>query len=68
MERKPHNYWTEERCAQEAKRYKNRTAFFQSSASAFVIARNKGWLDKICSHMKLTPKQRKKMWNNCIFR
>jgi len=50
--RKPRNYWTFELCAIEAKKYKTRNAFKEKSSAALDSATRKGWLDKICSHMK----------------
>lgn len=48
---KEKNYWTKEKCKEEALKYKNRTEFSKKSASAYVISINKGWIDDICSHM-----------------
>lgn len=49
---KPMGYWTFDRCHTEALLYETRSAFNRGSASAYVIARKKGWLDQICIHMK----------------
>lgn len=45
-------YWTKEKCAEEASKYKYRIDFAKNSASAYSNARRK-WncLDEICSHM-----------------
>jgi predicted GIY-YIG superfamily endonuclease len=44
--KKPNGYWTKERCADEAKKFKTRKAFRESSATACVISRRKGWMDE----------------------
>lgn len=59
MERKKRRagYWTKERLMAEAAEYETRMAFQKGSNSAYIIARNKGWLDEVCAHMRqiLTP-------------
>ena len=47
----PSGYWTKERCALEAKKYKSRTELQQSSSSAYSIAHRNGWLEEITTHM-----------------
>lgn len=54
---KPHGYWSKERCAAEAKKYKYRGDFQKHSPSAYVIALRNGWLDEICKHMKKKVKK-----------
>lgn len=49
--KKPHSYWTKERCAKEASLYKKRSHFSRGSSGAYNKAREKGWLVEICSHM-----------------
>ena len=48
---KPSGYWTKKRCKQEALKYKTRVDFQKKSSTAYVSARNKGWLEYCCSHM-----------------
>lgn len=48
---KPSGYWTKEKCKEEATKYKQRVDFQKKSSSAYVTARNKGWLEYCCSHM-----------------
>lgn len=50
--RRPDGYWTKKRLATEATKYETRTKFQKGNNSAYIIARNNGWLDEICSHMK----------------
>lgn len=49
--RKPNNYWTKERCHEEALKYETRTDFIRGAKSAYSISRNNRWLDDICGHM-----------------
>jgi predicted GIY-YIG superfamily endonuclease len=49
---KPSGYWTEERCTEEAKKFKTRSEFKKLSSSAFTKARKSGWIDDICTHMR----------------
>jgi predicted GIY-YIG superfamily endonuclease len=51
--RKPRNYWTKERCAEEALKYNTRNEFFNKAGSAYSVAISKKILDDICSHMVL---------------
>ena len=44
-------YWTYERCAEEALKYSSRTEFAHFSGSAYNKARKKMWINDICSHM-----------------
>lgn len=56
--RKPNGYWTEEKCAEEAKKYIHRTAFKKGSGGAFNAASKGGFLDNVCSHMECGCKPR----------
>lgn len=53
---KPANYWTKERCHEEALKYKTRTEFQETSLSSYSKASKKEWLNEICSHMTSTKK------------
>ena len=46
------NYWTKEKCAEEALKYNTKSEFEKNSPSAYVNAGKFGWRDEICSHMK----------------
>jgi hypothetical protein len=49
--RKQREYWTKEKCAEEALKYENRTEFQLNSSGIYVISRKNKWLDDICLHM-----------------
>jgi hypothetical protein len=49
---KKKNYWTKERCHDEALKYKTRKEFKQNNSSAYSISSNNKWLNEITSHMK----------------
>lgn len=50
---KPNGYWTKENCHEEALKYTNKTDFQKYSGSANHRAIKEGWIDEICSHMKI---------------
>lgn len=54
--RKPDGYWTKEKCAREAKKYKTRSKFQKGSNGAYDAARKHGWMDEVCGHMILSQK------------
>lgn len=43
---KPRGYWTEERCLEEAKKYKTKKDFRGGSYSAYIISCRNRWLDE----------------------
>jgi predicted GIY-YIG superfamily endonuclease len=49
---KEKNYWNLERVSSEAKKYKTRNDFYNSSYSAHQAARRLGVLDHVCRHME----------------
>jgi predicted GIY-YIG superfamily endonuclease len=51
--------WFKNTCAREARKYHTRVAFIRGSSGAYDAAKNKGWLDDICAHMK---RQRVRKW------
>jgi predicted GIY-YIG superfamily endonuclease len=54
----PRGHWNIfENVAKEAKKYKNRTEFMKNASGAYDKARDKGWLDKVCKHMKKTSQK-----------
>jgi len=48
---KPTSYWSKERCAEEALKYKTKTEFEHNSQYAYSKSNKYKWLDEICSHM-----------------
>ena len=50
--KKPNNYWTKERCQEEALKNNTRNEFKNMSRSAYSISLKNKWLDDVCSHMK----------------
>jgi predicted GIY-YIG superfamily endonuclease len=54
--KKPNNYWTKERCKQEALKYNTRVEFGLMSGSAYNKALKMKWLDDICTHIVLLRK------------
>jgi hypothetical protein len=51
--RKNRNYWTKEKCFEEALKYDTRTKFCRRSCTAYEILRKNNWLDDACKHMKI---------------
>jgi hypothetical protein len=49
--KKPVGYWTKEKCALEAEKYKTRMDFKYNSRHSYEHSCRKGWLDEICQHM-----------------
>lgn len=47
----PPRIWTKELCRERAVDYNSRSEFSKGSPRAYIVARSKGWLDDICSHM-----------------
>ena len=47
----PKGYWTKEKCQEESSKYTNRNDFEIYSKSSYNKAKEKDWLDEICSHM-----------------
>ena len=58
MQTKPKNYWTKERCAEEALDYTKRSDFQKNARGAYYAALRDGWLDEICSHMVRRSKRK----------
>ena len=51
--RKPKGYWTFEKCKEIALKYNTRTEFNINDKGCYLQAQINGWLDDICSHMKV---------------
>ena len=49
--KKPHKYWTKQRCTDEALKFAHRTEFSKISNSAYCAAQKNNWIDEICEHM-----------------
>jgi hypothetical protein len=49
---KPKNYWTKEKCKEEALKYKTKQDFRRGCSSAYNNSYANDWLDNFCSHMK----------------
>ena len=49
---KHNNYWTFDKCKDEALKYNSRSEFRNNSSSAYRISILNNWLDGICLHMK----------------
>jgi hypothetical protein len=52
----PQGYWTEERCLEEAKKYKTVTEWVKNSGSSYSIASRDGFLDQCTAHMQSVQK------------
>ena len=65
-EKKKRNYWTKEKCAEEALKYKNRKEFQIRNKGSYLTAVRNGWLNDICKHM-IKPVNHNKIWfkENC---
>lgn len=48
----PKNYWTKERCIEDAKKYTTRQEWSKGKLSGYAVAASKGWLKLCCDHMK----------------
>lgn len=48
-----HKKYTYEDCQQEALKYSTKTNFHKGNQSVYNSAKNNGWLNDICSHMKV---------------
>jgi len=51
-ENNPFFKWTDEMLMLEGSKYKTRSDFYKFSSSAYVISARRGFLDKVCNHMK----------------
>lgn len=63
INRKLSNYWTFERCKEEALKYTMKKDFIKKSNSAYCKSWKEKWLDKICSHMDISGNKYKR----CIY-
>ena len=62
--KKPNGFWNDyDKCKEEALKYENKTHFKKYGISAYKYATENGWLDEICSHMKVIGNSYKR----CIY-
>jgi len=48
---KPKNYWTKEKCHEQALKFNTKKEFIINCNSAYNVSRKNNWLNDICSHM-----------------
>jgi very-short-patch-repair endonuclease len=48
----PKNYWTLERCKEDAKKYKTKSEWSRAKPSGYAVAVSRGWIAECCSHME----------------
>ena len=60
---KQNGYWTKGKCQEESIKYQTRVEYRKLSGHSYNIARLSGWLDDICSHMKIIGNNNKR----CIY-
>lgn len=61
--RKPRNYWTFEKCKEEALKYKTKIEFKKKSAGAYDKCLKRKWIDSVCKHMLIIGNKIKR----CIY-
>jgi len=62
----PNNYWTKEKCATEALKYKNRKQFNMKSKGAHNASLKNRWLDDVCIHMNTIKNGIWQIKENCL--
>jgi hypothetical protein len=60
---KPRNYWTKERCFEEAKNYNTKAEWKTGSGSSYYASRKQGWHEECIKHMRKS-KRPNGYWNN----
>ena len=45
------DYWTKEKCKEEALKYKTRSEFYKNCISGYSRSYKSKWIDDVCSHM-----------------
>ena len=59
----PKNYWTIERCVEDAKQYKTKTEWSKAKPSGYSVAVSKGWMAECTKHMASgRHNQSKRVW------
>ena len=61
--RKSRGYWTKEKCKNEAVMYEYKFDFRKESSAAYNAAKRQGWINEVCSHMKIGGDK----YNRCIY-
>ncbi len=51
LQKKSPDYWTKERCIDEAKKYKSRNEFRIKATYPYKVTSINGWTEEICSHI-----------------
>ena len=59
---KPMNYWTKEKCQEEAMKYNSKNEFSKYSKSAYGKASENKWIDEICLHMNIKITKERGYW------
>jgi len=59
----PKNYWTYDKCRDEALKFQTRNEYRIKSGSSYIKASNNDWLNDICSHMKSIGNR----MNRCVY-
>lgn len=62
MKQKPKNYWNEDTCREEAKKYTSKTEFQKSSGGAYNVSLRNNWIDDYYWFKKIQRKPNK-YWN-----
>jgi hypothetical protein len=60
--KKPHGFWSKEKCIEEAKKYNSKVDFRNHSSAAYGKAEKNNWLNEICSHI-VEIKKPNNFWN-----
>lgn len=63
LQHKPRGYWSFNRCHEEALKYETRGEFQLSNKTAYTQTAHYGWLDEVCTHMKIVGNKYKR----CIY-
>lgn len=48
----PKNYWTKDKCKEEALKYETKADFQYNSSTSYSVSLKNGWISDICIHMK----------------
>jgi hypothetical protein len=59
----PNNFWTKERCQEQALKCKNRSEFSKLKNGSYYRAMKNGWLDEICLHMNTIKRNKAGFWS-----
>jgi hypothetical protein len=65
---KPNNYWTKERCVEEARKYTTRNEWYKNGKGSYVKSKVNGWYDECTAHMAPNKNKPKGYWTKerCI--